>query len=343
MKNDLTCAVARDLLPAYMERLTAPETNEAVERHLAECPACAGLLRDLAAPEAAAEDAAREVDYLKTVKRRTWRRVALAVACTVLVLLAGTAAKLFFIGEPAGIEGMAWNIRYGGDGESLTVSVSAVGSAVAYKNWNIRQEGDAVYITAREVLVSPFYSSGSYDAYVPPVEGGEVKSVYLAGELIWQENLPVSARARELYGLRTPYVGDPAALGKIASALNLQAMLGTYTNSLQTSGRPYGWTLEFDRWVDDLTDGIMQYLAPQMLALVGNLEEVSWTYPDENGALQSRTVTLEEADARLAELTEAYNAANGTHWTAMESVKDYAASPAALQQLDVICWQLSRE
>ena len=35
MKNDLTCAVARDLLPSYAEGLTAPETNEAMKRHLA--------------------------------------------------------------------------------------------------------------------------------------------------------------------------------------------------------------------------------------------------------------------------------------------------------------------
>ena len=42
MKNDLTCAVVRDLLPPYVEGLTEPETNEAVERHLAECPRCRG-------------------------------------------------------------------------------------------------------------------------------------------------------------------------------------------------------------------------------------------------------------------------------------------------------------
>ena len=38
MKNDLTCAVVRDLLPAYTEGLTEQETNEAVERHLEGCP-----------------------------------------------------------------------------------------------------------------------------------------------------------------------------------------------------------------------------------------------------------------------------------------------------------------
>ena len=37
MKNDLTCGVVRDLLPSYVEGLTSPESNTAVERHLSEC------------------------------------------------------------------------------------------------------------------------------------------------------------------------------------------------------------------------------------------------------------------------------------------------------------------
>ena len=32
MRNDLTCAVARDLLPSYVEGLTAEETGQAVDR-----------------------------------------------------------------------------------------------------------------------------------------------------------------------------------------------------------------------------------------------------------------------------------------------------------------------
>ena len=46
MKNDLTCGVVRDLLPSYVEGLTSPESNTAVERHLSECPDCAQLRTD---------------------------------------------------------------------------------------------------------------------------------------------------------------------------------------------------------------------------------------------------------------------------------------------------------
>ena len=40
MKNDLTCGLVRDLLPSYVEGLVCGETQEAVERHLADCPGC---------------------------------------------------------------------------------------------------------------------------------------------------------------------------------------------------------------------------------------------------------------------------------------------------------------
>ena len=109
MKNDLTCAVVRDLLPAYAEGLTAPETNDAVERHLSGCPNCAAKLAAMRAPEEEPEHAetAKEVDYLKKVKRRGWLRVTLAILLTLAVLLGALAAKVFLIGSPASADTMA--------------------------------------------------------------------------------------------------------------------------------------------------------------------------------------------------------------------------------------------
>ena len=80
MKNDLTCGVVRDLLPSYVEGLTSEETNAAVETHLASCSECTACRDAMKAPTEPAEQA-KEVDYLKTVKRRNGRRVVLAVLC----------------------------------------------------------------------------------------------------------------------------------------------------------------------------------------------------------------------------------------------------------------------
>ena len=120
MKNDLTCGVVRDLLPSYVEGLTSPESNTAVERHLSECPDCAQLRTALAgAPKQAAPEDAKEVDYLKKVKRRGLRRVAAAVAVTVLLFTAGVAAKLFVIGTPIQTQGMSWVISTDVPGQLL--------------------------------------------------------------------------------------------------------------------------------------------------------------------------------------------------------------------------------
>ena len=197
-----------------------------------------------------------------------------------------------------------------------------------------------VEISAREGLVSPLHNTASAKLDIP-LEG--VQEVYLCGRLIWQEGTITAGQALKqfetLYEARTPYVGNPSALNEVAQALNL-SRLGSYTFRLQTGTEPYGWTVDFTQEIEGLTNELMPYLAPQMLAVVGNLGTVSWTCPDDQGNPQTHTITLEEVNARLAELTDAYNDANGTDWEALESVKDYAQSPVMLQRLDAIFWQV---
>lgn len=339
MKDNLPCAVVRDLLPIYVEGLTEPETNAAVEAHLKTCPACTARLAAMRAPEPPPEaETAKEVDYLKKVKRRSWKRVVLAVLVTVLVLMGALAAKLFLLGSAAGPESMVFYVEQ--SGEILSLRISSVASANAYWGWNTKSQDGVVEISAREGLVSPLHNTSSAKLDIP-LEG--VQEVYLCGRLIWQEGTITAGQALKqfetLYAARTPYVGNPSALNAVAQALNLDR-LGSYTFRLQTVTEPYGWTVDFTQEIEGLTNELMPYLAPQMLAVVGNLGTVSWTCPDDQGNPQTHTITLEEVNARLAELTDAYNDANGTDWEALESVKDYAQSPVMLQRLDAIFWQV---
>lgn len=339
MKDNLPCAVVRDLLPIYVEGLTEPETNAAVEVHLKTCPACTARLAAMRAPEPPPEaETAKEVDYLKKVKRRSWKRVVLAVLVTVLVLMGALAAKLFLLGSAAGPESMVFYVEQ--SDETLSLRISSAVSANAYWGWKTEATDGVVEISAREGLVSPLHNTASAKLDIP-LEG--VQEVYLCGRLIWQEGTITAGQALKqfetLYEARTPYVGNPSALNEVAQALNL-SRLGSYTFRLQTGTEPYGWTVDFTQEIEGLTNELMPYLAPQMLAVVGNLGTVSWTCPDDQGNPQTHTITLEEVNARLAELTDAYNDANGTDWEALESVKDYAQSPVMLQRLDAIFWQV---
>ena len=318
MKNDLTCAVVQDLLPSYVEGLTSEEANRAVESHLSACPDCMARKNAMMAPAEPAETAeqSREVDYLKTVKRKSRRRVVLAIACTLAVILAGVALKLFVIGEPASRDGMSWSMRC--DETAMDLRVYSTWSGMAYCRWDLENSDGIVRLTATQVLPSLLYDSADHRERIS-LEG--VREVWIADQLIWQDGVAISSGTMDLYAAKTPYVGDMPALNRVANALNIQSRCGSYLNSLKTAQEPYGWTLEFSdvytekqaAWLDETME---HDLAPLMLALVDNLGEVSWTYRTQDGALQTRTVTLPQISEALP-----------------RPVKDYAASPAQLQQL----------
>ena len=156
MHTELTCAIVRDLLPSYVEGLTSLETNAAVAAHLSSCPDCSALRDRLAeagrVPAPPGEN--RQVDYLKKVKRKSWKRAAAAVVCTLIAAAAGLALKLFVIGTPAQEQELTVTQCQETDGV-LSLSLSTPLSASAYWDWQTEREGDTVQISARSVLVSP--------------------------------------------------------------------------------------------------------------------------------------------------------------------------------------------
>lgn len=353
MKNipELPCAIVEDLLPAYVEGLTSEETTAAVEAHLASCPACAAKRTAMGAeaePEVEQTETAREVDYLKTVRRRGRRRVMLAVLATLLVLTAGFAAKVFLIGSPLDPAGTAVSAQR--EDDVLRVQISSAASGNAFWDWTVENQDGVVVITARSVLVSPLFRDGTGTVEVP-LEG--VTEIWLGeagwGRMIWQEDTEISADAWALYQARTSYVGDASAVGKVLAAVDTwYGPYIEYTISLQTDQEPYGLTIHFDDItahmskdsVIRVTDQRMYTLAPTLLALIGNLERVQWTCALSDGTYHTQTVTLEEVDEALPDWIEARNLAhdlispdNGPDWTVPESIKDYAASPAAVQRL----------
>lgn len=330
-ETSLPCAVVRDLLPSYLEGLTEEETGRLVQEHLTCCADCSGRYKTMKEPEPEQTIEAHQVDYLKTIRRRSRKHMILAVVLVCILTISGISAKLFWIGSPIHMDELSYQTEYLESADLLYVDCSLTDSASNFGNWDIRldQEHGVVTLDTRKVLISPF-SSKEETSLDLPLEG--VHTVILLGETIWQDGLSIDARTNAMYHARTPYVGNASSLHTLARTMNLPKV--SFTNELQTTTEPYGWTLRFESPLYPQDEKQMQRIAPLFLALVDNLGEFRWTCPDINGgAPVEHMVTLDEINAQLPELVAQYNEQNGTEWVALDSVKEYSEHVFSLQQL----------
>lgn len=354
MKNDLTCAVVRDLLPSYVEGLTAEETAEAVERHIRSCPECAARLEAMRTPpaQAEAEETVKEVDYLKRMKKGVIRKIALAVVCTSLVIAGGFLMKEFVIGRTPDPEMIDIELAQVDEENNLTLLLDTYWGAYELRGLRGSTEDGVLTYTARQVRVNIFEvlfmqenldGMTGYRKQIPlsiPLDG--LTEVWICGRPVYQDGVPISAGAYARYQARTPYVGDAPALGQAARAVGLDSQRWSYTTELHTSDRPYRWTVKFqDHWGDTSADTWMRALyGPQMLALVDNLDEVGWSYTTAGSGGKTyveNVLTLKAADGYLADLLAASDL--DQRWKDLKSVKDFAATPAGMQVLYDLLWE----
>lgn len=70
-KQNKQCKIIQDLLPTYVENLTANETNEYIEEHLEKCTECMQVLKDMQSDiKLEKADKNIEIKGLKKVKRK---------------------------------------------------------------------------------------------------------------------------------------------------------------------------------------------------------------------------------------------------------------------------------
>ena len=143
----------------------------------------------------------------------------------------------------------------------------------------------------------------------------------IGGATVMRDGSVVSAAANRLYAARNPYIGDASADGRLAGALRIGDHMGSFTNELQTTSEPYGWTLNFQDSIrnPETFEAQMRDYACVLLALTDNLGQMSWTYTaeTETGTVKRQgTMTEQEASQYLG-----------------EPVKSFGESPGKLQEL----------
>lgn len=105
------------------------------------------------------------------------------IVVTVLCLL----TNWFVIGEPIDGKQLAYTVTV--DNSLLKLQVVAEESAVALRGWKFKQDGNNLFISARKVPVSFLFSSGEYQTSVN-LDG--IASVYLGGQIIWDNNTNIN-------------------------------------------------------------------------------------------------------------------------------------------------------
>ena len=329
MKNDLTCAVVRDLLPGYIEKLTSEETNRAVEQHLDGCEDCRGALaamRGEGEPAKADPAETREIDYLKKVRTGTWKRVLAGILIAAFLIGCGVWFKIY---------------RYGSDVDPSAVNINdvrVIGSSVVVAG-NLKDQ--SLGVTHADMLMKDdglmeigFRSApkdgrdNQFDFVVQGEEYAGVQEVRMGDRIVWYHGVLIGEKTSAAYNARHAYVGDMPANGELARAIGLQDAFGPYSNELETAEEPYGWRIilldpvEKDGFFTELLGGgvslEMEHYAAVLIACIDNLDWVEFDYTA-GGKEYAERFTAEQISRDIS---------GGTG-----SIKSCAEDPAKLQAL----------
>lgn len=151
--NPITCGMAADLLPFYLDGCCSADSRAALEAHMDACPACraqyAQLRRDLTPAAAAAEDPGTDGIARALARKMRRRKRCLRALCAVLgVLLAVLLAVLLvFIGKTFVILGQP------GGAVSAALPAGATDLAAREVSGTAEEVGEHVFATGTARLV----------------------------------------------------------------------------------------------------------------------------------------------------------------------------------------------
>lgn len=315
MSMQLKCEIIRDLLPSYVDEQTSEVTNLAVEEHVAECQECADILRRMKEPQKEFSDQKEEIDYLKKVKNSR-RKTAWIVAITAVAIYLIVAAVMIFVrGTKTDLNAQAFSFAV--EGNVIRVEGNLVDSGQGVARVTFEEKDGIIDISLYTAPSMPFNQGSFYESYV--IKADELKMITCDGLVIWENGERISQLTAKLFAAKHAYIGDMSANQKIANVIGLTERYGTYTNELQTSEEPYGWTISLEEPIDAADEERMkQKMASDaclLIATVDNLSRVTWKYENGSGT-QEYTIDLEEA-----------NKITG------EDIKSFAKSASKLQKL----------
>ncbi|MBR0215070.1 MAG: DUF4825 domain-containing protein [Solobacterium sp.] len=287
----IPCEVIQDLLPSYVDGLTSPETNELIAEHLKTCETCRAVYQDMLEKDHRPSDDPIEIDFLRTTRMRTRRKITLFTAALLTAFLLTVGLKRYAIGDREPAEHIRIAVRQ--DQDTLDI-FGMLEDGRSVKSVSTARTGTVLDI---EVLSVPGSVLNSHkDFYVAPA-AEQVRTIRLNGQIVWEDGVTISAKAAAVLAAVHPYVGDMSANAKTAYAAEIPLKLGSFTNELQTAQAPYGWTIYLQDPLSDRAaqEAEMDHIAAILIAATGNLSEVTFSYAAD-GVETTRTITEEMAN-----------------------------------------------
>ncbi len=295
MKNStLPCEIVKDLLPSYVENLTSEKTNDEIDKHLLECDNCKNSLESMTKYEESKRtfENRKEIDYLKKTKKRNTKNI-IFVVLAALIVCSSLSLYIFFMSGTYTMDYPFSEYELNVEGNSVTLTATSAEDAYINKV-SIDEENGTVNI---KVAMQDFVLTGQKGVKKSESFKNKIKEVYLNDSLIWKDGNKIDRITRELFELKTPYVGGVGGNEDYEVALNLNRFGGCY-NKLQTTKEPYGWTFVFPENQPKTREKLLKETFTgygyALLAIVDNLGYMSFEYKLD-GKKEVLTVTKEEA------------------------------------------------
>ncbi len=305
MCEKLRCEIVQDLLPSYIDGLTNDVTTQAIREHLDECESCRNVYERMQAdetePSADKNEMKADIDFLKKIKRQKRFDIIL-----VIVLLLGFFAAFLYhdiyqVGKETTIDDVLYEITISkqepDQSETVDVEMRFSDYKLGYPRLEVTEEDGCadikVYATHRNYSGSTFsYSTRAKNC----------RQISINGVIVWSDDELISRKASEIYKMRTDYIGDIVACNAAADVIGIKNQFGSYKNELTTSARPYDWRLIIQHPIQTEKKAAakdrMFADACALLALIGNLDSVTWDYVTDEGQ-KVETITKEDASAYI--------------------------------------------
>lgn len=316
MKNELSCEVVQDLLPSYLEDLTSDITSQAIEAHIENCEQCKETCsRMKESYEFHGDNQKKDIDFLKRARERARIRNILGLMTGIAIVAVIVIINAFFIGRRVDNSDLIHTeLRVTNNHIALSGNLMDSGKGVAEVQFD--NKDGIVKISVYATLKSTFHKNSFYSDYD---SDKVISQIWVGDRIVWDNGDPIDEEVAKLYETRHLYIGDMPANGDSASALGIWKDIGNYTNELQTTKEPYGWSLigeqDYAEESKAKIEAQMRSYGSALIAVIDNLGYVTFKY-SVNGKDCTLTITEKDADAMAG-----------------QSVKGLAKTPCGLQQL----------